>query len=153
MTERDRFNSRNHVDGESMRRYRKILIALLVMAGSSARSDNIPVLNVKPLCHGITNQSSLQEGFRGVTYNECIKAEQGDREQIAKEWSTFSSSDKQHCTAEATMGGESSYTDLLTCLEMARDVRNLRNQPQSGSTAAGAQTGNKTRVKAPSSGR
>jgi hypothetical protein len=24
------------------------------------------------------------------------------------------------------MGGESSYTELLTCLEMARDVRSMR---------------------------
>ena len=30
--------------------------------------------------------------------------------------------------AEATMGGESSYTDLVTCLEMARDVRALHKQ-------------------------
>jgi len=31
---------------------------------------------------------------------------------------------------EATMGGESSYTELLTCLEMARDVRALHNDQQ-----------------------
>ncbi len=42
------------------------------------------------------------------------------------EWSTFSAADKKHCIAEATMGGESSYTDLITCLEMARDVRKLK---------------------------
>jgi hypothetical protein len=28
------------------------------------------------------------------------------------------------------MGGESSYTELLTCLEMARDVRAMRNEQQ-----------------------
>jgi hypothetical protein len=54
-----------------------------------------------------------------------MKAEQTDRESMIKEWSTFSASDKQHCIAEATMGGDSSYTDLITCLEMARDVRTL----------------------------
>jgi hypothetical protein len=26
-------------------------------------------------------------------------------------------------------GGESSYTDLLTCLEMARDVKQLKQSP------------------------
>jgi hypothetical protein len=26
------------------------------------------------------------------------------------------------------MGGDSSYTELLTCLEMARDVRTLRTE-------------------------
>jgi hypothetical protein len=95
---------------------------------SPARSDEYPTLNVAPLCHGITNQSSLQEGLRSVTFDECVKAEQTDRETMIKEWSTFSSDDKSHCIAEATMGGESSYTDLITCLEMARDVRALHKQ-------------------------
>lgn len=83
-----------------------------------------------------------------MTYNECIKSERGDREQMAKEWPTFPSADKQHCIAEATTGGESSYTDLLTCLEMARDVRNLR-QSQSDTAAASAGTANKSGVKTP----
>jgi hypothetical protein len=34
------------------------------------------------------------------------------------------------------MGGESSYTELLTCLEMARDVRKMRSQPQDASGTA-----------------
>jgi hypothetical protein len=54
-----------------------------------------------------------------------MKAEQEDRQTMINEWSTFSSSQRQHCIAEATMGGESSYTDLVTCLEMARDVTHL----------------------------
>ncbi len=54
-----------------------------------------------------------------------MKDEQDDRNEMIKEWPTFSASDKRHCIAEATMGGESSYTDLVTCLEMARDVRTL----------------------------
>ena len=81
-----------------------------------------PTLNVAPVCHGITEQSDLQAGFRSVNFDQCIKAEQVDRETMIKEWSTFSADDRRHCIAEATMGGESSYTNLLTCLEMARDV-------------------------------
>jgi hypothetical protein len=105
-----------------------ILIVLTAFNTSSlaAPSDVFPVLDVKPLCQGITQQSSLQEGFRTVTFNECIKAEQLDRQTMINEWSTFSAEDKKHCIAEATMGGESSYTDLLTCLEMSRDVRKLK---------------------------
>lgn len=98
-----------------------------------ARSDQYPVLNVAPLCHGIVGQSSLQEGLGSVTFDECMKAEQADRETMIKEWSTFSSDDKTHCVKEATMGGSSSYTDLITCLEMARDVRQLKSETASSS--------------------
>jgi hypothetical protein len=105
------------------------LVAVATGMLTSARSDEYPVLNVTPLCHGITDQSDLQEGFRSVSFDECMKAEQADREAMIKEWSKFSSDDKKHCIAEATMGGESSYTELITCLEMARDVRQLKTEP------------------------
>jgi len=58
-----------------------------------------------------------------------MKDEQADRETMKQEWSTFSAADKKGCIAEATMGGDSSYTDLVTCLEMARDVRKMK-QPR-----------------------
>jgi hypothetical protein len=109
---------------------------MLAMGGSLwARPDRFPNLKVAPLCHGITDQSTLQLGFRTVTFADCMKAEQEDRQTMIKEWSTFSSSDKQHCIAEATMGGESSYTDLVTCLEMARDVRRLKQTNNSDQLA------------------
>ena len=55
-----------------------------------------------------------------------MQSEQAVREELKKEWSTFSAADKQHCVSLAKTGGESSYTELLTCLEMARDVRAMR---------------------------
>jgi hypothetical protein len=101
-----------------------------------AQGDAYPKLDVAPLCRGIVAQSDLQEGFQTVTFEQCMKDEQDDRNEMIKEWSTFSAADKSHCIAEATMGGESSYTDLITCLEMARDVRNLPKSMSSSSQKA-----------------
>jgi hypothetical protein len=108
-------------------------VVLLIMPILSAQSDEYPILNVLPVCRGIASQgdASLEAGDRSVSIQECVKAEQADRESMIKEWSTFSASDKKHCLAEATMGGESSYTELITCLEMARDVKNLKQSPES----------------------
>ena len=108
-----------------------ILLLSLMTPTLPARSDELPVLNVLPVCRGITSQGAapLQAGDRSVTLKQCLDAEQADRETMKNEWSTFSASDKKHCIAEATMGGESSYTELVTCLEMARDVRKLRLSP------------------------
>ena len=104
------------------------VVAALGLSASPTRSDEYPTLNVAPVCHGITEQSDLQAGLRSASFDQCIKAEQVDRETMIKEWSTFSADDKRHCIAEATMGGESSYTELVTCLEMARDVRALHKE-------------------------
>jgi hypothetical protein len=109
------------------------VLASLAVSVSAARSDAYPTLNVAPLCHALTDRSELQLGIRDVSFDECMKAEQADREIMIKQWSTFSADDRRHCIAEATMGGESSYTDLVTCLEMARDVRKLHGEASSSS--------------------
>jgi hypothetical protein len=110
-----------------------VVLAAFSISILPARSDQYPALNVAPLCHALTDQSTLQLGFRDVSLDDCMKAEQVDRGTMINEWSTFSADDKRHCIAEVTMGGESSYTDLVTCLEMARDVRKLHSEADSSS--------------------
>jgi hypothetical protein len=104
------------------------MLAALGLSASPSRSDEYPTLNVAQVCHGIADQSDFQDGLSTVTFDQCIQAEHDEREAVIKQWSTFSLDDKRHCIAEATMGGDSSYTELLTCLEMARDVRVLHKQ-------------------------
>jgi hypothetical protein len=105
--------------------------AALCLSGLSARSDDIPTLDMNPVCHGIAMQGELEEGLQQTSFQQCVQSEQATRDQIKKEWSTFTTADKSHCVALAKTGGESSYTELLTCMEMARDVRELHKQPNS----------------------
>ena len=112
-----------------------ILPAVLAIGAHLAipAADSVPTLNVEQVCQGIAQQG-------GVTFHDpqiaqekkdCLDSEQAIRDELAKQWTGFNASDKVHCTNESTMGGESSYTELLTCLEMARDVRAMRTaEPQ-----------------------
>ena len=106
-------------------------LAAVCLSGLSARSDDIPTLDVNPVCHGIAMQGELEAGLQKTSFQECVKSEQDVRQQIKKEWSTFSTADKTHCVSLAKTGGESSYTELITCLEMARDVRKLHQDANS----------------------
>jgi hypothetical protein len=101
-------------------------LAALCLSGLSARSDDVPTLDVNPVCHGIAMQGELEAGLQRTNFQQCLQSEQATREQIKKEWSTFTTADKTHCVSLAKTGGESSYTELITCMEMARDVRKLR---------------------------
>jgi hypothetical protein len=56
----------------------------------------------------------------------CLSVEGSARNQLAHKWTEFPSADRSHCMRYTTTGGGGTYTDLLTCLEMAVDVRNLR---------------------------
>jgi len=114
-----------------------IAVAMIIPAVLSARSDEIPTLDVQPVCRGIASQSgeSLEAGLR-ENFEQCVQSEQDVREQLKKAWPTFSAADKQHCVTLAQTGGESSNTELLTCLEMARDVRAFRSAAATPSEAA-----------------
>jgi hypothetical protein len=96
-----------------------------------ALADQVPVLNVEPVCRGIAQQAGTDSRDKTLAERKdtCIKGEQEMRDQIARAWSSFTAADKTHCVNLARMGGHPSYTELLTCLEMARDVRKLRAQP------------------------
>ena len=117
-----------------------ITLAMIMPAILSARSDDIPTLDVNPVCHGIAMQGELEAGLQQTSFEQCVQSEQAVREQLKKEWSTFSTADKSHCVALAKTGGESSYTELITCMEMARDVRALRSAEATSSRAATTQT-------------
>ena len=119
-----------------------ILPAVLVLGAHLAvpAADSVPSLNVEQVCQGIAQQG-------GVTFHDpqiaqekkdCLDSEQAIRDELAKQWSNFNATDKVACTNESRMGGDSSYTELLTCLEMARDVRALRTEseePRDGSAS------------------
>jgi hypothetical protein len=92
--------------------------------------DSVPVLNVEPVCQGIAQQGgvSFHDPAMAKEKQDCIQSEKEVRDQLVKQWSSFSTTDRVACENEARMGGDSSYTELLTCLEMARDVRSLRNE-------------------------
>ncbi len=114
-------------------------VAMTLSAVLSARSDEIPNLDVRPVCRGIASQSSSNPADVGIktTFEQCVQSDQQVREELKKEWSTFSRADKQHCISLVKTGGESSNTELLTCLEMARDVRALRSAKTASSSAKG----------------
>jgi len=99
--------------------------------------DRVPSLNVEQVCEGIAQQGgvSFRDPNIAVEKKNCVDSEHAIRDELTKQWSSFTSADKTACTNEATMGGDSSYTELLTCLEMARDVRSLHSESQKPETS------------------
>jgi hypothetical protein len=99
-----------------------ILIPVLIGAQLTMTvADSVPTLDVGPTCR------SASSGIIGLQQdiNVCLQDEKNAREQLVKEWSQFGAADKSSCTALARTGGDPSYTELLVCLEMARDARKL----------------------------
>jgi len=105
---------------------RSISTSLVLAAASPARADEVPDLNVDPVCHGIAQQAAdpSERGGPDLAFARCVKSEQAMRQKLTEEWSSFMPADKANCVG-SEKGGMASYTDLVTCLEMARDARKL----------------------------
>jgi hypothetical protein len=108
----------------------KVLVLGLQLVVPVAGGDGVPQLNVEQICKGIAEQGGVTFSDPAVDQGKtkCMDSENVIREQLVKQWSSFSADDRTHCVYGSVMGGDSSYTELLTCLEMARDVRALRRQ-------------------------
>ena len=101
-------------------------VIIILAIGWPAWSQDIPNLNVDPVCHGIAQQAAnpSETGDPDLAFAQCVKSEQSMRQKLTGEWSSFAPTDKTNCIA-SEMGGMVSYTDLVSCLEMARDARKL----------------------------
>ena len=58
----------------------------------------------------------------------CLSSENGARDQLVKDWATYSGTDRERCIRTAVY--LPSYVEWITCLEMERDVRKMRQQEQ-----------------------
>lgn len=99
---------------------------LMLLAMRPAQSQEVPDLNIDPVCRGIAQQAAnpTEKGDPDLTFRQCMKSEQAIREKLVGEWSTFSPLEKTNCIG-SEMAGMASYTDLVSCLEMARSARQL----------------------------
>ena len=103
----------------------------LVAQLTVAVADGVPRYDLKPLCRGITQQggmSLLPNQSPRKDYKSCIRSEMAVRRQLVKQWSTFKASNKANCIGENSAGGLSSYTGLLSCLQMAKDASKMFGQ-------------------------
>jgi len=99
-----------------------VLATLLVGSHLLAVADSVPVFDVKKSCQG----PEISAVFAGRNSDTCIQSEEATRDQLKKSWGEFSAKDKVECVGMTKIGGLPSYTELITCLEMRRDVQKLR---------------------------
>ncbi|HEY1747789.1 MAG TPA: hypothetical protein VGG11_13635 [Xanthobacteraceae bacterium] len=103
-----------------------IVLTFVIAGADVARADDVPELNVDPVCRGIAQQAATpgEKGGPDLAFSQCVKSEQSVRQQLVGEWSTFEPAEKTNCVA-SEQSALPSYTGLISCLEMAREVRKL----------------------------
>jgi hypothetical protein len=96
-----------------------------------AAQAQVPVVNIQATCKAA---SAVTLGLMGNTdsqtdINICLDSENRARQQLAKDWSTYVAADRTECVQTGVY--LPSYIEWLTCLEMNRSVRQMRQGGQS----------------------
>jgi hypothetical protein len=96
--------------------------AVTVPRGSA--KGGVPIINFARSCRAASEASvGIAQGA-----NTCLADEISVRDQLARDWDQFAQADRTSCVSLTTIGGGGTYTDLLTCLEIRRDARNLQKE-------------------------
>jgi hypothetical protein len=96
---------------------------LLAVPQAASAAEGVPVYNVRPECN--FTQSVIPSPESEKT---CLREEQDARTKLEKNWASYADDDRSECIGESSSAGSPSYVDLLTCLEMNRDVRALERK-------------------------
>jgi hypothetical protein len=90
-----------------------LLLGAPAASATKARAaDGIPNFNITKNCD--------EEVAGGLsTAAACVKDETDAKDDLTKRWSQFDATNRRSCVSESTMGGEQSYVELLSCLEMS----------------------------------
>jgi hypothetical protein len=98
-----------------------LLPVLLLSSQFVLAADPVPKFDTGPSCRSAG--AAVVMATRDTA--ACERDEITARATLEKEWSQFTPSDQARCVRLVTLGGGPSYVELLTCLEMAKQVKEI----------------------------
>ena len=88
-----------------------------------ASAGGPPTLNVGPSCDAASRGAVIL----GRDKKACLADETTAQDTLKQNWSKYAAADKSDCIGMVRTGGPASYVELLSCVEILRDARNIRN--------------------------
>jgi hypothetical protein len=88
-----------------------------------ATPAGVPTIDIQGTCHAAVSVMTemMAEGTAERDLNGCLSSEQAAREQLTKQWATYTAAEKAQCVQPSIY--LPSYVEWLTCLEMDEDLR------------------------------
>jgi hypothetical protein len=98
-----------------------LLPVLLLSSQIVLAADPVPKFDTGPSCRSAGAAAVMATRDTAT----CERDENNARATLEKEWSQFTPSDQARCVRLVTLGGGPSYVELLTCLELAKQVKEI----------------------------
>ena len=102
----------------------RIAVASLVLGldVADAVADDPPKLDVTTTCTAAAQYSISA----GRDKEACLGDESTAQTTLAQNWSKYNADDKSQCVGTVKTGGPPSYVELLSCIEILRDAKQIR---------------------------
>jgi hypothetical protein len=84
----------------------------------------VPKFDVERTCRPAAAATTLP----GRDSSACQRDEQDARSKLQNDWTQYSSAERSRCAGFVSTGGAPSYVELLTCLEMDKQAKELREK-------------------------
>jgi hypothetical protein len=98
-----------------------IVAATLCGLPHFAAADEVPTYDVRKSC-----KADVQAYSTAGTAASCLADEQNARTTLVSQWTQFAPDSRKRCMLMVgDVAGPQSYVELLTCLQMAKDVKGL----------------------------
>jgi hypothetical protein len=97
------------------------MAAIICASPLAVRADEVPTYDVNKSCK-VDVQAYQGSGNR----EGCLKDEQNAQKMLVSQWTQFAPESRVRCSQMVgDVAGPQSYVELLTCLQMAKDVKSL----------------------------
>jgi hypothetical protein len=95
---------------------------LLAPQVTTAVADELPKLDVTTPCNTAAQFALLA----GRDRDACVNDERTAETTLIENWSKYNTDDKSQCVGTVKTGGPSSYVELLSCIEVLQDAKQIR---------------------------
>ena len=106
--------------------------ALLMSFGASLAlsvADKVPEFDVTASCKAVAAFGLALPH----SPESCINDENAAHAELKQKWETYPAADRSRCVSETMIGGDPSYVEIRTCLQMTQEAEAL-NTPLVGAS-------------------
>jgi hypothetical protein len=106
---------------QRMGRLAMIIFPLLLSAQLVMVSDTVPQFDVTPGCRAANERVLANRNLEA-----CRNDEDTAKSALSGKWTKYTVADRTECENMVHMGGPPSYVELLTCLDLAQQTKDLK---------------------------
>ena len=107
-----------------------LLPVILTASHVVLAADAVPKFNVEQTCRRAGEVSASL----GRSAGDCKRNEEDAHTKLQQDWAQYSPDQRISCARFSSLGSSPSYVELLTCLEMAKQVKELPEASKMGTT-------------------